>query len=81
MTARPLLAAGALLLPLIAASHVAAQSLPPGSGINAISRAQRPGVPAPDGSRMSSKERPQGTVAPSRPARRKHPVNRSQDNG
>lgn len=80
MTARPLLVAGVLLLPLMATSHVAAHSLPTGPAINAIGRAQNVGASTPGTRRLASSKRSQGAPA-SRPARRKHPVNRSQDNG
>jgi hypothetical protein len=93
MIARFFLIAGIAGGSLIAANPATAQSLPLGAAINAIGHAQRSGA-APsssDSGRMSGSGRPKGAATPSRPvarqpysdrpARRKHPVNISQDNG
>jgi hypothetical protein len=79
MTARPLLIAGMLLFPLMATSHVAAHSLPTGPAINAVDRARNADASTPGVTRMAKSERSQGAPA-SRPARKKHPASRSQDN-
>ena len=93
MIARFLLIAGIAGGSLIAATLATAQSLPLGAAINAIGHAQRAGATpsSSDTGRMSGSKRPKGAATPSRPvspqpysdrpARRKHPVNISRDNG
>ena len=93
MIARFLLIAGIVGGCLTAATPAMAQSLPLAAAIGAIGDAQRAGA-TPSSSvtgRKSGSERPKGAATPSRPvspqpysdrpARRKHPVNISQDNG
>ncbi|MBZ6074986.1 hypothetical protein [Microvirga puerhi] len=88
MTARVFLFAGILVVPMLAGSQVMAHSLPPGVAIDAIGRAQNAATLSGSGaSTMSDAERAKRMIVSSqgapagKPARKKHPANRSQDNG
>ena len=95
MLVRMLLMAGLAGGSLAAGSSAMAQSMPLGPVMNAIGRAQQAGTAPPSldpgTGRVSGSARAKGRAMPSRPvssqpfsdkpARRKHPVNISRDNG
>ena len=93
MIVRLLVMAGLAGASLAAGSAAMAQSMPLGPMMNAAGRAQQAGTPAssPEPGRVSGSGPGQGRALPSRPnssrpfsdkpARRKHPVNISRDNG